>query len=169
MDIEQLRARQAPLKRQYGEDPASARTSVSASAAFADPGITTTVHTWAGPVRVGLHRATGGDGTDACSAEMLLEALCGCIGVTLRSVSTAMRLGVRPASITAHGTFDARGTLGLNREVPVGVTSIEVVATLDTDATDEQLVRLGELTERYCVVAHTLTPRPRLHVVRDTR
>ena len=139
----------------------------AASATFADPGITATVATWAGAVRAGLHPATGGDGSDACSADMLLQALCGCFGVTMRSVATAMRMEVRSAAITARGSFDARGTLGVSRSVPVGVTDIEVVATLDTDATDEQLVRLGELTERYCVVAHTLNPPPSLTVVRD--
>ncbi len=166
MDIEQLRAQQAPLKHQYSADPESARTEVGASATFADPGITATVDTWAGAVRAGLHPATGGDGADACSADMLLQALCGCLGVTMRSVATAMRLEIRSAAITARGTFDARGTLGLSRSIPVGVTTIEVVATLDTDATDEQLIRLGELTERYCVVGQTLSPPPSLTVVR---
>jgi uncharacterized OsmC-like protein len=165
MDIEQLRARQAPLKDRYSSDPESARTEVGATATFADPGITATVATWAGDVRTGLNQTTGGDGSDACSADMLLQALCGCIGVTMRSVAMAMRLEVRSAEITARGVFDARGTLGVSRSVPVGVTDIEVVATLDTDATDEQLVRLGELTERYCVVAHTLSPPPSLTVV----
>ena len=98
---------------------------------------------------------------------MLLQALCGCFGVTMRSVATAMRLEVRSAVLTASGTFDARGTLGLSRAVPVGVTGIEVVATLDTDATDEQLVRLGELTDRYCVVGRTLSPPPVFTVLRD--
>jgi uncharacterized OsmC-like protein len=166
MDREQLRARQAPLKQRYGDDPGSARTEVTARASFAEPGITCTVDTWAGPVRAGLHTATGGDGSDACSADMLMQALIGCMGVTLRSVATAMRLDVRSASLSAAGVFDARGTLGLSREAPVGATDILVTAILDTDATDQQLARLGELTERYCVVGQTLQPRPTLRVLR---
>lgn len=166
MDRQQLRARQAPLKALYAEDPGAARTEVAAHAAFSDPGITCTVTTWAGETRAGLHRATGGDGTDACSADMLLQALVGCLGVTMRSVATAMRLEVRGASFVATGTFDARGTLGLSRDVPVGMTEITMTAALDTDASYEQLARLAELTERYCVVAQTLTPRPTLTLVR---
>lgn len=168
MDIEQLRARQGPLKRRYTEDPSTAVVPVTARATFADPGITTTVRTWGGEIRAGLHPATGGDGSDACSADMLLEALLGCLGVTLRSVATAMRLDVRAATFTARGTYDARGTLGLSRSVPVGVTNIQVVADLDTDATDEQLDRLAELTERYCVVGQSIQPPPTLVVRRVT-
>ena len=166
MDREQLRARQAPLKQRYGDDPGSARTTISARASFSEPGITCTVDTWAGPTRAGLHTATGGDGSDACSADMLLQALIGCMGVTLRSVATAMRLELRSAHLSATGEFDARGTLGLSREAPVGATGIVVTAVLDTDATDQQLARLGELTERYCVVGQTLQPRPTLTVLR---
>jgi uncharacterized OsmC-like protein len=166
MDREQLRARQAPLKQRYGDDPESARTTISARASFTDPGITCTVDTWAGPVRAGLHTATGGDGSDACSADMLMQALIGCMGVTLRSVATAMRLDLVSAQLSATGEFDARGTLGLSREAPVGATDIVVTAVLDTDATDQQLARLGELTERYCVVGQTVQPRPTLTVLR---
>ena len=166
MNIEELRARQAPLKQRYTDDPASARTDVTASGTFSDPGITTTVRTWAGEARAGLSPSTGGDGSDACSADMLAEALVGCVGVTMRSVATAMRLEIRTASLRARGTFDARGTLGLSRTVPVGVTGIEVVTELDTDATDAQLAKLAELTERYCVVAQSLDPRPILRIVR---
>lgn len=166
MEREQLRARHAPLKQRYSDEPDAARTEVTAHASFSDPGITCTVSTWAGEVRAGLHPSTGGDGVDACSADMLLQALLGCLGVTMRSVATAMRLDVRGASFVATGTFDARGTLGLSREVPVGMTGIAVTAVLDTDATYERLARLAELSERYCVVGQSLTPRPTLTVVR---
>jgi uncharacterized OsmC-like protein len=166
MDRQELRARQAPLKQRYADDPGAALTPLRARGTFAEPGVTCTVATWAGDVRAGLHTATGGDGGDACSADMLLQALVGCVGVTMRSVATAMRLDVREVSLDARGTFDARGTLGLSRDVPVGVTDITVAATVDTDATDEQLARLAELTEKYCVVAQTLTPRPTLVIER---
>lgn len=168
MDRQELRARQAPLKQRYADDPDAAATALRARASFADPGITCTVQTWAGEVRAGLHPATGGDGSDACSADMLLQALLGCIGVTLRSVATAMRVEIRSASFEATGMFDARGTLGLSREAQVGMTDITVTATLDTDASDEHLARLAELTERYCVVGRTLTPGPTLTVARAT-
>ena len=166
MDRQELRARQAPLKQRYTEDPSAALTSLHAQGSFSDPGITCTVSTWAGDVRAGLHTATGGDGTDACSADMLMQALLGCVGVTMRSVATAMRLDVRSASLVATGTFDARGTLGLSREAPVGVTDVAITAALDSDATDEQLARLAELTEKYCVVAQSMAPQPTLSVVR---
>src|SRR5689334_1098740 len=121
MDAAALRALQAPLKERYRAEPASAVIDVSATADFRDPGITATVDTWAGPVRAGLHPATGGDGADACSADMLLQALLGCIGVTMRSVATAMGLEVRGARFEARGEMDARGTLGVAKDAPVGL------------------------------------------------
>jgi uncharacterized OsmC-like protein len=151
---------QAPLKQRYHDDPAAAVTPVTGHGTFADPGITCAVGTWAGPVRAGLHRATGGDGSDACSGDMLMDALVACAGVTLRSIATAMRLDVRSADLRAAGAFDARGTLGLSRDVPVGCTGVTVTADLVTDATDEQLTRLAELTERYCVVGRSLAEPP---------
>jgi len=162
MDAADLRTLQAPLKQRYRDDPSTARTPMAAQADFSDPGITTTVHTWAGPIRAGFHPATGGDGSDACTGDMLLQALLGCTGVTLRSVATAMGLEIRGARLAANGVIDARGTLGVSREAPVGLREITVDVELDTDADDRALAKLAELTERYCVVAQTLAEPPRL-------
>src|SRR6476620_2852638 len=156
MDAQTLRAAQAPLKARYRDDPPAALTPLHARATFEDEGVTCTVQGWAGPVRAGLHEATGGDGSDACSGDMLLEALLACAGVTLRSVATAMKLEVRSARLTDEGVFDARWTLGVDRTVPVGVTDVVVTAEVDTDADDAQLERLATTTERYCVVGQSL-------------
>jgi uncharacterized OsmC-like protein len=166
MDAAALRELQAPLKQKYRDDPETARTPMSARAEFADHGITTTVQTWLGPVRAGFHPATGGDGADACSGDMLLQALLACAGVTLRSVATAMGIEVRGAQLTARGEMDARGTLGVSREAPVGLRDIAVDVELDTDADDAALAKLAQLTERYCVVAQTLAQPPHLTVRR---
>jgi uncharacterized OsmC-like protein len=168
MDAAELRSRQAPLKERYRSDPTSARTPLSGMGDLRDGGITCTVESWAGPVRAGLHRATGGDGSDACSGDMLLEALAACAGVTLRSVATAMGLSLQGVRIRAEGTFDARGTLGLDRTVPVGVLEIVVTAEVDGDVDDGQLERLARSTERYCVVSQTLR-EPARFVVRRLR
>ena len=166
MDITALRARQVTLKDRYRDDASTARTPLSASADWRDDGITTTVAGWAGPVRAGLHPATGGDGQDACSGDMLLQALLGCAGVTLRSVAVAMHMEIRGAHLRADGYFDARGTLGIDRSVRVGLQDVVVTVALETDADDEALARLTELTERYCVVAQSLREVPRFVVRR---
>jgi uncharacterized OsmC-like protein len=168
MDRTTLRETQAPLKQRYRDEPTSALTPLHASAGFGfdDPGITCTAATWAGPVRAGLHPATGGDGGDACSGDMLLEALLACTGVTLRSVATALGIDIRSATFQAQGQFDARGTLGVSREAPVGAHHIQVDVELDTDAGDEALARLAAMTERYCVVAQSLAELPRLRIRR---
>src|ERR687894_1412672 len=151
MAAAQLRALQAPIKQRYRDEPASACVTMHAEASFADPGVTATVQTWAGPARAGLHPSTGGDGSDACSGDMLLQALLACAGVTMRSVATAMGLEIRGGRLRADTAMDARGTLGVSREAEVGLGDIEVVAELDTDADESTLAKLAQLTERYCV------------------
>src|SRR5690349_15208561 len=167
MDATELRALQAPLKQRYREDPASARTPVSATGRVG-AAVTFEVDQFPGTTRAGLHPATGGDGADACSGDMLMEALLGCAGVTLRSVATAMGIELRAATGTATGAFDARGTLGVDREVSVAVQEVEVVFELDTDADDGALEKLAVATERYCVVGRSLAEAPRIVVRRVT-
>ena len=112
-------------------------------------------------VEAGLHPGTGGDGMHACSGDMLLQALAACAGVTMMSVATS--LGLRVAgSVHADGDLDFRGTLGIDREAPVGFTDIRLRFELDTDADADQLATLLRLTERYCVVLQTLAASPRL-------
>lgn len=166
MDRIKLREMQAPLKQLYRDEPTSALTSLHASGAFDDPGITCSVDSWAGPVRAGLHPATGGDGSDACSGDMLLQAVLACAGVTMRSVAAALGIEIRGARLHAEGSFDARGTLGMSRDIPVGVRAIQIIADVDTDADDQALARLAELTERYCVVAQSLAEPPGLRIQR---
>ena len=159
LDAPALRELQAPLKQRYRDDPEAAVVAVRADGAFEadDEGIIScTVQGWSGPVRAGLHPSTGGDGGDACSGDMLMEALLACAGVTLRSVATAMGLDIKAATLHATATFDARGTLGVARDVPVGCRGARVVAELVTDADDGALAKLAELTERYCVVGQSL-------------
>ena len=166
MDATTLRALQAPLKDRYRQDPSSAVTPLTARADFRDDGVTCTVDGWSGPIRAGLHPATGGDGSDACSGDLLLQALLACAGVTLRSVATALGVGIRSAEITATSSFDARGTLGVDRQASVGCAPISITAVLDTDADDESLAKLATLTERYCVVGQTLRDAPSVSVTR---
>jgi len=164
MDAAALRNLQAPLKQRYRDDPDSSRTPLEAEASFESQGVTALVQTWSSPVRAGLHPATGGDGSDACSGDMLLQALLACAGVTMRSVATAMGIDISGAELRATGMFDARGTLGLSREVPVGVQQISIDAELHADADDATLAKLGEQTERYCVVGQSLARVPQITI-----
>lgn len=162
LDAAALRALQRPLKDRYKEDPSTALVTNSVTATLAADSITATLPTWAGEVRAGLHPATGGDGSDACSADLLLNALAACAGVTLRSVATALGVTFRKAEVTATGTWDARGTLGVSKEAPVGLTAISLKFDVDTDADEPTVDRLIELTERYCVIAQTLATPPQV-------
>lgn len=168
MDATTLREIQAPLKESYRADATTALTPVRARGDYRDGGITCTVDAWNGPVRAGLHPATGGDGSDACSGDMLLEALVACAGVTLRSVATAMKVELRSATLRAEGNFDARGTLGMDSDVPVGVRDVLVTADVDVDADDAALERLARSTERCCVVSQSLNAEVRFAVRRSS-
>ena len=147
---------QAPLKAQYRERPESALVMLRAEGRVSE-NITCKIETGIRRVEAGLHPATGGDGRSACSADMLLEALVGCAGVTLRAVATALNIPLRGATIRAEGDLDFRGTLGVSKDVPVGFKQIRLNFALDTDASEEQLATLLRLTERYCVVYQTLS------------
>lgn len=165
MDRTALRALQDTVRSRYKDDPTTAITPLHASGTWEGEGVTTTVATWAGDVRAGLHPATGGDGSDACSGDMLLQALVGCAGVTMRSVATAMGLDLGHVTIEAASSFDARGTLGLDRSVDVGVGPVTVTATVDADLDDVTRSRLAASTERYCVVGQSLRSTPTVTVV----
>jgi uncharacterized OsmC-like protein len=156
MNTDELRSLQAPLKAQYREHPESALVTLRAEGR-AGENITCKIETGKSCVKAGLHPATGGDGQSACSADMLLEALVGCAGVTLRAVATALNIPLRGATVRAEGDLDFRGTLGVSKEVPVGFKQIRLNFDLDTDASEEQLATLIRLTERYCVVYQTLS------------
>jgi uncharacterized OsmC-like protein len=132
----------------------------------ATEGIVCKVDTSRALIEAGLHPATGGTGAFACSGDMLLEALVGCAGVTLRAVATSIGVELRDAMITAEGDIDFRGTLGVSKEAPVGMQRIRLNFALATDASEEQLATLIRLTERYCVVYQTLRATPELTVSR---
>jgi uncharacterized OsmC-like protein len=166
MDSSTLRSLQAPLKERYRSDPAAARTPLTASADFAEAGVTCTVAGFAGPVRAGLHPATGGDGQDACSGDLLLQAVLACAGVTMRSVATAMELDLGEVRLQASASFDARGTLGIDRGVPVGISGLEVDVEVTGEVDDGTLDRLARATERYCVVGQSLREPPRVQIRR---
>jgi uncharacterized OsmC-like protein len=165
MNAEELRSLQAPLKAQYREHPESALITLRAEGR-AGENIICKIETGKARVEAGLHPATGGDGRSACSADMLLEALVGCAGVTLRAVATALGIPLHDATIRAEGDLDFRGTLGVSKDVPVGFKQIRLHFDLDTDATEEQLATLLRLTEKYCVVYQTLSHPPVISVLR---
>jgi uncharacterized OsmC-like protein len=158
----ELRELQAPLKERYREDPDSALITLEAEGAL-DEGIACSVDTGEALVRAGLHPGTGGDGSLACSGDMLLQALAACAGVTMRSVATAMELQVS-GTVHAEGDLDWRGTLAVDNEAPVGFKAIRMRFDLESDASDEELATLQRLTERYCVVLQTLASSPELSV-----
>jgi uncharacterized OsmC-like protein len=164
VNADELRALQAPLKDAYRADPAQALVTLTADGELDAAGIACRVETGRALVEAGLHPATGGTGLQACSGDLLLQALVACAGVTLRAVATALAIPVRRGTVHAEGDLDFRGTLGVSKEAPVGFRAIRLRFVLDTDATAEQLASLERLTERYCVVLQTLRVPPVLSV-----
>jgi uncharacterized OsmC-like protein len=164
MTADELRSLQAPFKTQYREHPETALVTLRAEGQI-DKNVTCKIGTAKARVEAGLHPATGGDGQSACSADMLLEALVGCAGVTLSAVATAMNISLRGATIRAEGDLDFRGTLGVSKDVPVGFKEIRLNFAMITDASEEQIATLIRLTERYCVVYQTLSQPAKISVL----
>jgi len=150
-----LKAIQAPLKNRYRTTPAAALVTLRAEGDLGE-GIACSVGTGKALVEAGLHPATGGSGTQACSGDMLLQALVACAGVTLSAVATSLGIPIEVGRLRAEGDLDFRGTLGVSKDVPVGFKDIRLEIVLESSAPSEQLDKLLELTERYCVVLQTL-------------
>ena len=152
MDIAELRALQAPLKERYKQNPESAVIATRAEGIIEGEDIVCRIPTYAGAAVAGLHPAAGGDGSKACSADMLMESLVACAGVTLKAVATAMRLPLKRAKVIAEGSWDARGTLGVDRAAPVGLREVRLTFEIDSPVDPEKLEKLVQLTERFCVI-----------------
>jgi len=163
MNAEELKALQAPFKDRYRSEPQAALITLRAQGRMGE-GIACRVDTGRALVEAGLHPAGGGSGLQACSGDMLLEALVACAGVTLTAVATALGIDLKDASVSAEGDLDVRGTLGVAKDAPVGFREIRLRFDLDTDAPPEQKKKLIELTERYCVVLQTLRQGPPVRV-----
>lgn len=162
MDGQTLKEIQAPLKARYREDPGAARVTLDAESGLDAEGIACSISVGGKLAAAGLHPATGGSGSELCSGNMLLEALAACAGVTLRAVATAKGISLRGGRVKVEGDLDFRGTLGLDKTVPVGFTAIRLGFELQTDASPEDVESLIALTERYCVVLQTLRTNPAL-------
>ncbi len=163
MERDELRAIQAPLKERYEEEPQAALVTLKASGSLGE-GVSCSVDTGRALAEAGLHPASGGDGTQLCSGDMLLEALVACAGVTLRAVATSLGIVVESGTVSAVGELDFRGTLAVDREAPVGFRTIRLSFDLETEANEEELATLLKLTERYCVVFQTISTPPELSV-----
>ena len=157
MDSQELQTLQAPLKARYRDEPASALITLHAEGQLGAEAVSCSVETGRAMVEAGLHPASGGEGTLACSGDMLLQALVACAGVTLRSVATNRNIPIEEGTVRAEGDLDFRGTLGVSKEASVGFKQIRLGFYLHTDATEEQMASLAKLTERYCVVYQTIT------------
>jgi uncharacterized OsmC-like protein len=166
MESDELRALQAPIKERYRGEPDAAQITLSASGSLGD-GVSCSVQTGRAIAEAGLHPASGGDGSLLCSGDMLLEALVACAGVTLQAVATSLGIPVSAGRVRAEGDLDFRGTLGVDRDAPVGFSAIRLSFDLDADADEEQLATLEKLTERYCVVYQTLASVPALTTTID--
>lgn len=166
MDAETLRSLQAPIKDRYRAASDAALVTLRAQGRLDDTAIACKVETGRALAVAGLHPATGGSGAELCSGDMLLEALVACAGVTLKAVATAIGVDLRSGTVSAEGDLDFRGTLGVDRDAPVGFRAIRLSFALDTDAPQDKLDQLLKLTERYCVVFQTLRHTPDLSVTR---
>ncbi len=164
MDAAALRAMQAPIKDRYKTAPEAALITLRAKGTLDDTNIACKVETGRALAVAGLHPATGGSGLELCSGDMLLEALVACAGVTLKSVATAVEVPLKAGPVVAEGDLDFRGTLGVDKEAPVGFAEIRLRFAVDTDAPQGKLDLLLKLTERYCVVYQTIKAGPPVDV-----
>jgi uncharacterized OsmC-like protein len=156
MNSTELKNLQAPLKEKYRVQPESAIITLKAQGKIGE-GISCKVETGRALVEAGLHPATGGNGLLACSGDLLLEALVACAGVTLQAVATAIGVEIKSGTVKAEGDLDFKGTLGVSKEVPVGLMQFVCNSILIQTLPQSKLTALQNSPERYCVVYQTLT------------
>ncbi len=160
MNAEELHALQAPFKHKYARDAAAAMLTLRVEGVLDEPAIACRIDTGRALVEAGLHRATGGSGLQACSGDMLLEALVACAGVTVCAMATTLGIEIRGGTVRAEGDVDLRGVLAVSDEVPVAFQTIRLSFDLNSDADGDRLAELIDLTERYCVIYQTLRRPP---------
>ena len=148
------------IRDSYKSDAKAALITLKAKGTLDDQSIACKVETGRALAVAGLHPATGGSGMELCSGDMLLEALVACAGVTLKAVSTALAIPLKSGTVSAEGDLDFRGTLGVDKEAPVGFREIRLTFDVDTDVPQDKLDQLLKLTERYCVVYQTIAKGP---------
>ena len=156
-----LRSVQQPLKEQYRREPGSSRVTLKAKGSEAATPMACSVDLGRALYQAEAHTGVGGTGTAACSGDLLLGALAACAQITCQMVATAMGIPTEHIEVTVEGDLDLAGTLGVSKEALVGFEHIQVRFDIRApQATAEQLSRLREKTEQYCVVMQTLLRPP---------
>ena len=156
----ELRERQRPIKDAYREDPDRALITLSATGSTGADATACSVDLGRLIQEAQAHEGVGGPGTAACSGDLLLGALAACAQITCQMVAAATGIEVRGIHATAEGDLDLRGTLGVDRDAPVGFREIRLRFDLESDASEEDLAALLKTTERYCVVLQTIASAP---------
>ena len=158
-----LRSVQAPLKEQYRRDPGTSRITLTARSSETATPMACSVDIGRSIYAAQAHTGVGGPGTAACSGDLLLGALAACAQITCQMVAAAMGVPTEHIEVTVQGDLDLQGTLGLSKEAPVGFEKIQLRFDVRApNASAEQLKRLRDKTEQYCVVMQTLVRPPKL-------
>jgi uncharacterized OsmC-like protein len=156
-----LRAVQKPLKEKYRADPGASRITMRARGSETDTPMACSVDIGRAIYAAQAHAGTGGAGTSACSGDLLLGALAACAQITCQMVASAMGVPTRKIEVIVEGDLDLAGTLGVSREAAVGFSAIRMRFVIDApDAQPDQLEKLKEKAEQYCVVFQTLKSPP---------
>jgi uncharacterized OsmC-like protein len=164
MDLASFKTTQEPIKAHFAKDAKAAFLTLTAKGEANDAAVTCKVETGRGLALAGIHPKAGGSGKELCSGDMLLEALIACAGVSMRAAAAVLDIPIKSAVVTAEGDVDLRGTLGVTEGVPVGFKEIRLRFDIDTDAPQQQLDQLIELTDRYCVIFQTIQNSPKTSV-----
>ncbi len=156
-----LRERQRPIKESYREQPDRARITLSATGSAAAEATACSVDLGRLIQEAQAHEGVGGPGTGACSGDLLLGALAACAQITCQMVAAATGIETQRIEVTAEGDLDLRGTLGVDRDAPVGFEAIRLRLEVEApEATAKDLEGLKQRTERYCTVLRTLVNPP---------
>jgi uncharacterized OsmC-like protein len=157
-----LREAQRPLKERYRAEPGEARITLTARGSETAGASACSVDIGRAAYAAQAHAGVGGEGTAPCSGDLLLGALAACAQVTCQMVAASSGIETTKIEVTATGELDLRGTLGIDREVPVGFNRIAL--RFDVEGAGDRRDELIAKTLRYCVVLRTLQQPPQIDI-----
>ena len=107
---------------------------------------------------IGVHRAVGGYHDFPNSGDLLCASLASCFDSSLRMIANRLQVTLLKTSVVATAHVDVRGTLMVNKDVPVGFQSmgLDIEITVPNSVPMALAEKLIKATERSCIVLQTL-------------
>lgn len=109
------------------------------------------------PFKIGVHKAVGGDHDFPNPGDLLCASLVSCFESTIRLISNKLGIELIETKLRANAQVDVRGTLMIDKSVPVEFQSMHIDALIIAKNTNEKLMEtLIKGAKHSCIVYRTI-------------